>query len=82
LAVELLDNRVPQIPGVLMVRAVSATLNAQTLVARILQRARIGENEQPTEEELVEVWRSEEHGCLVVYYLLQCLVATDHLMRP
>jgi hypothetical protein len=72
--VEQLDNRAPQIPGVLMLKAVSATLKAQTLVTSMIDRERAGQNAQPTEDELVQLWQDEESGCLAVYYYLQCLV--------
>jgi hypothetical protein len=71
--VEQLEQRVPQVPGVQVLAAAGAALSAQSLVADIIARAAAGEQERPTEDELVAVWQDPKKGALVVYYYLQCL---------
>jgi hypothetical protein len=76
-----LDRRVPQITGVAPSEALLATVHAQDLVMRILERVQRGEEDRPTADELAAVWEDERFGALVVLYYLQCLATAAHLGR-
>ena len=76
-----LERRVPQFSGIPMPNAISATMHAQDLITRILDRAARGENEQPTLDELTEVWKTPQFGGLVLFYYLQCLASSVRLPR-
>ena len=76
-----LEQRVPQFSGIPMPDAISATMHAQDLITKMLDRAGRGENEQPTLDELTEVWKTPQFGGLVLFYYLQCLANAVHLPR-
>ena len=80
-----LNRSAPEISGVDPFAALTATMRAQELVMRMLERASRGESELPTGEELTELWSDEKYGeqlgALAVYYYLQCLANAAHLGR-